>query len=1688
MITLYAKDATDFTTNGLGVLDGGIATVPEVEEAFNGAYTLTLRYVSWGRYRDLIDYDCIIKAPTPDGDQRFRIYKITKQIGFVEIVANHVFYDLAGNFIEDANLVDQNGGDALNHIGTSLQSPTNFTFKSNIETTASARLVRLNAVQALLDTSQDNSFVNRWGGELLRDNDQVIFNAVRGSNRGFSVKYGKNLTSYEATIDTTSVVTRIMPYGYDGLMIPEKYVDSDLIDKYPFVHVKKIEYSEIKAIDPESNSNDDTAVPLEDAYALLRAAAQNEYTTNHVDQPQANFKVSFQDLQKTREYADFEALETLLPWDYVNVDADGLPIDARMISYRYDPLNRRYIEVELGNYVSEYTDTVAGKVDSLTSSLMKVSEQASHAAVSANGKNTNYYGTATPPNPVDGDLWYKQNGDSTELWQYDGKSVPPGWKLRVSDLTGQEISDKVDNALKEVDAAKQAADKAVEQANIAVTQSGLSQESAKAAAEAVQAAQAIAQEVSASLAAAQAQAANAAGDAAEALKEAQDALAAANGQSAQVKSLQQIVDDTTGTISTLAKQVDVDTVAQQVKTTQTLSQQTANGLLLKSDQSVVDTLSGTVKQQSVELKAAQDQLALKLTQNDLTNSLSGYATQTWAQNQITATANAWKMQLSTVQTQIGNIGQKNLVYNSELISSTDSWATNSNISIGSNQYDHYNGSNSLAINETTLALGGWNHVYSKPVAVVSGDVYSASATLFITGPSAPIATDVYLTIDFFDTNGKRIAHTDAKFDITNPYAKQYLKVENQVAPTSAVTMCLAIWFNGQINLMVNHPMLVAASSVGPYQPSSASDTELAGTITRIGVLETTSSQYLQRLTKTESNATTALTNIQNVQADVNSYTQQLATVQQSVNRIGQTNLVDNSEFEGLTSASEWYISRAIWPDGIVPHLVYNRVDKSGWTGWQSNWVTIDDMSQQYSASMSVIGASATSCLTIEFGDDKGNRTSAYDNYFDIKGNEVQLLKVQGVKPDANAKMVRLNWNVNNNGHIAMREPMLVAAPIVGPYVASRVTISAFNTIKSTVNGTVQTIADINNNKLVTINNSINGLQTTVAGKASQTQLTQLDSQLTSVVGGLGQKNYIYNSELANSGDGWTMPAHWMAPTSGGYDQYKGSYGIRYAAGGGIVDNTVYSVAYAKPVPVAAGQLWSGSVVAFVTGSPLASVAVTGSAYLELWYLDKNKATMTFGATTVRGSTPKLLPADGYNKATLKVENFAVPTDAAYIMFRLVVNGSGNVVFCQPMLTPFASVGSYQPDTVGNSQITQLQDAINLRVTKDGIISQINMTAGKTLIQNNSIYLDASTVTMGGTAFINAANIKSVNASTITAGKLDASLIDVVGLNAKSITTGTITGENLSINLATGEVTFAKGAIKSTNGRLNIDVNDGTFAQSDGTKGMLFADGNLYLSSASWWDQVSGVPYTKPDYGFIGYTDTLLTARGFGVIGRDALTLGLTDNGNPGMEYTASPVITMSRSNVTLNFSGELATLQAGKGFTIKTNSIYNVEQIPGIQIGSNVGRTGIGDRVFIDGSYVYVPSAYDRTTSGSANLIVAADGALVRTSSATKYKSDIQRFSSTDAAERFLEVPQAHWLNKQDLQRYSVDPQHYKFPKYDFGMIAEDLAAQGLEDFVVRGDDGQLEDIRYDRIAPALLPLIKEMKLEIDTLKEELKS
>lgn len=342
IITLYSKNETDFTHNGLMILQPIEAVVTE---EINGDYSLKLTVP---RGFSEIENEQIIKVPTPKTDQLFRVYNSdVDMLGNPVFYARHIFYDLLDYFLEDTRPTG-NGALAISKI---LEN-TPFTGTSDIETVNTAYYQTMSPVKAILGA--DNAFITVWGGEVERDNFTVRMKNRIGADRSVSIRYRKNLTGLRLVTDLSGVFTKIMPTGLkeDGqtlLKLPEKYVESPLIGNYVNVKTTRIHYPDIKISEEMSESQ---------ALEALRNTAKQEFEKG-IDKPQVTATVEFVPLQDTEEYKDFSVLEKVYIGDTVQIFHEDLKIEliTKVISYEFDALSQRYKKVILGNVNPKYGDT-----------------------------------------------------------------------------------------------------------------------------------------------------------------------------------------------------------------------------------------------------------------------------------------------------------------------------------------------------------------------------------------------------------------------------------------------------------------------------------------------------------------------------------------------------------------------------------------------------------------------------------------------------------------------------------------------------------------------------------------------------------------------------------------------------------------------------------------------------------------------------------------------------------------------------------------------------------------------------------------------------------------------------------------------------------------------------------------------------------------------------------------------------------------------------------------------------------------------------------------------------------------------------------------------------------------------------------------------------------------------------------
>ena len=184
------------------------------------------------------------------------------------------------------------------------------------------------------------------------------------------------------------------------------------------------------------------------------------------------------------------------------------------------------------------------------------------------------------------------------------------------------------------------------------------------------------------------------------------------------------------------------------------------------------------------------------------------------------------------------------------------------------------------------------------------------------------------------------------------------------------------------------------------------------------------------------------------------------------------------------------------------------------------------------------------------------------------------------------------------------------------------------------------------------------------------------------------------------------------------------------------------------------------------------------------------------------------------------------------------------------------------------------------VTGGNIMAQINMSAGTTLIQNDKIYMDASSTIFSGKAFIPDAAITNISADKITAGTLDAGRINVINLNANNITAGTLRGSNGEFYLDSGALHVwqgdhnawidKNGIHDSDNSGNNVWISNGSISAYGNSSGAYLFDGGLYLhKSQSLSDAV-----LNPNYGSITKSDNIVSfgTSGLDIDGKDGFLL------------------------------------------------------------------------------------------------------------------------------------------------------------------------------------------------------------------------
>ena len=377
MIEIYLKTNTNYEMNGNITLTPISCTYKASEHLV----TLEHPIDDIGRWK-YIDYENVISVEAGGKKKLYRIFNVVKSLYSITAYARPLFFDLIDNVLLDVRPTLKNGEEALNII---LEG-TGFTGHSNISIVNTSYYVRKNIVESILG-NDENSFLNRWGGEVLLDNFDIYINDKIGVDNGVRVELGYNLNEIEEDINIEEVATRIIPTGYNGIMLDSStpWVDSPLINKYTKPKMRVINFDDVKV--KESETDEEGFNTIEEARAELVKRCNKLYEEG-IDKPSVNYKIDMINLANTTAYKDYIKLVTVNEGDTVTCYIPGLDIDvkARVIDFVKDLITGEYISLELGNVQNNFFNNQAdlqNRVNSILNSNGTVKADMLNGAINA---------------------------------------------------------------------------------------------------------------------------------------------------------------------------------------------------------------------------------------------------------------------------------------------------------------------------------------------------------------------------------------------------------------------------------------------------------------------------------------------------------------------------------------------------------------------------------------------------------------------------------------------------------------------------------------------------------------------------------------------------------------------------------------------------------------------------------------------------------------------------------------------------------------------------------------------------------------------------------------------------------------------------------------------------------------------------------------------------------------------------------------------------------------------------------------------------------------------------------------------------------------------------------------------------------------------------------------------------------
>lgn len=371
MIQLYKPGNTRYECNGDITLHPVKA---DLQMTLNAEWVLDLEVPQTQEVLENLVHDSVIKFDLPRFKDQLYVVSNPRRTNFETVTAQAypiALWDARNELVcLDCRPMNQTGSAALQYILDGCGGHGKYSVQSDITKVSTAYYVRKNFIECLA-SDDAQSFVNRWGGEILFDNRTFIVNEQAGVTRDITLSASRNIAGFTVTEDDSEYCDVIIPVAFNGRTKGTRVLRDE---RSRVNHVRFVDYQNIRLKEDMSGETDESLIicdTMEDLDNALQVAAQESFEAGEF-LPKYTYDIDYIDLRHYDGYEGMEELTYLWLGDRVMVENldSRIQTNQKVIKLTYNLVTDEIDNLVLGtnerNFFTQMS-SIAQKVDAVVS-------------------------------------------------------------------------------------------------------------------------------------------------------------------------------------------------------------------------------------------------------------------------------------------------------------------------------------------------------------------------------------------------------------------------------------------------------------------------------------------------------------------------------------------------------------------------------------------------------------------------------------------------------------------------------------------------------------------------------------------------------------------------------------------------------------------------------------------------------------------------------------------------------------------------------------------------------------------------------------------------------------------------------------------------------------------------------------------------------------------------------------------------------------------------------------------------------------------------------------------------------------------------------------------------------------------------------------------------------------------------